>query len=84
MFVEVYTKNGDELMKMDIEENYKDNLINILKYKDLYKAKPLILQPESNKPDMVKKALDLQKELLIKFSIEARLIPQCHKFLNLR
>ena len=59
-------------------------LTDILRYRRLYEEKPLILQPESNKPDMVKKALDFQKDLLINFNIEARLIPQCHKLLNLR
>jgi len=42
----------------------------------------IVLQPESNKPEMVKKALELQDELL-KFGIESRIIPQCHKVLGL-
>jgi 7-carboxy-7-deazaguanine synthase len=42
----------------------------------------IVLQPESNKPEMVKKALKLQDELL-KFGIESRIIPQCHKVLGL-
>jgi hypothetical protein len=42
----------------------------------------IVLQPESNKSEMVKKALELQGELL-KFGIESRIIPQCHKVLGL-
>jgi organic radical activating enzyme len=42
----------------------------------------IVLQPESNKSEMVKKALELQDELL-KFGIESRIIPQCHKVLGL-
>lgn len=42
----------------------------------------IILQPESNKKEMVEKALYFQEELL-KIGIESRVIPQCHKILNL-
>ncbi|RUM61474.1 MAG: 7-carboxy-7-deazaguanine synthase QueE [Persephonella sp.] len=56
---------------------------DILKYRNLYKVRPLILQPESNKKIFIKKALDLQKELL-EFDIEARVIPQCQKFMGVK
>ncbi len=46
------------------------------------KNKTVILQPESNKSEMVKKALNLQDRLLKK-DIESRIIPQCHKVLGL-
>ncbi len=58
-------------------------LKDILKYKNLYKLKPLILQPESNKKKFIKKALKLQEELLDK-DIEARVIPQCQKFMGVK
>ncbi|RUM59732.1 MAG: 7-carboxy-7-deazaguanine synthase QueE [Persephonella sp.] len=57
-------------------------LKDILKYESLYKLKPLILQPERNKKEFIKKALKLQEELLKK-DIEARVIPQCQKFMGL-
>ncbi|WP_457641933.1 7-carboxy-7-deazaguanine synthase QueE [Persephonella sp.] len=56
---------------------------NILTYKEFYTESPLILQPESNLPEMIKKAIDIQKELLIDHNIEARVIPQCHKYMGL-
>ena len=49
---------------------------------DLLKNDIIILQPESNKKDMVEKALEIQDELL-KLGIESRIIPQCHKILGL-
>jgi organic radical activating enzyme len=42
----------------------------------------IVLQPESNRPQMVKKALKLQEEIL-KAGFESRIIPQCHKILGL-
>jgi len=57
---------------------------DILKYSNLYKNLFLILQPESNKEIYLKKALQLQNELLTSHNLEARLIPQCHKLLNLK
>ncbi|WP_456464041.1 7-carboxy-7-deazaguanine synthase QueE [Persephonella sp.] len=42
----------------------------------------VVLQPESNRPEMVKKALDLQDQIL-KAGYESRIIPQCHKILGL-
>jgi len=48
----------------------------------LIKNDIIVLQPESNKPEMVKKALKFQDELL-KHGVESRIIPQCHKVLGL-
>ena len=59
------------------------SLKDILKYEKLYRLRPLILQPESNKKEFIKKALKLQEELLEK-NIEARVIPQCQKFMGLK
>ena len=42
----------------------------------------VVLQPESNRPEMVKKALYLQDQIL-KAGNESRIIPQCHKILGL-
>ncbi len=59
-----------------VEHIIKPEFIEVLK-NDI-----VVLQPESNKPEMVKKALQIQDELL-KFGIESRIIPQCHKVLGL-
>lgn len=69
-------------LKFVIDESIK--LSDILKeeFREIIDKDVLILQPESNKRDMVEKALYLQEELL-KLGIESRVIPQCHKILNL-
>ncbi|WP_457622474.1 7-carboxy-7-deazaguanine synthase QueE [Persephonella sp.] len=56
---------------------------DIIIYQRYYSEKPLILQPESNRKDMIDKALKLQRELLEKHSIEARVIPQVHKYMGI-
>ncbi len=56
---------------------------NILLYRRYYVRLPLILQPESNKKDMINKALKLQQELLENHNIEARVIPQIHKYMGI-
>ena len=59
------------------------SLKDILKYEKLYRLRTLVLQPESNKKEFIKKALKLQEELLER-DIEARVIPQCQKFMGLK
>ncbi len=49
---------------------------------ELIKNDTIVLQPESNRKEMVEKALFFQDELL-KFGVESRIIPQCHKVLGL-
>jgi organic radical activating enzyme len=61
---------------LDVKHIIRPDLIEYIK-NDV-----IVLQPESNKPEMVNKALKLQDELL-KFGIESRIIPQCHKVLGL-
>jgi len=71
----------DEL-KFVIDSNIKvENILNpqILQF---LKNDTIVLQPESNKEQMVKKALYIQDQLL-KLGIESRIIPQCHKVLGL-
>jgi organic radical activating enzyme len=67
-FVVDETLDVKHIIRPDLTEYIKNDVI--------------VLQPESNKPEMVKKALELQDELL-KFGIESRIIPQCHKVLGL-
>ncbi len=64
----------DEYIKL--ENIYRPEILEKVKNKNV------ILQPESNLKERVKKALILQDELLKK-DIESRIIPQCHKVLGL-
>lgn len=66
--------------KFVVDENL--SIENILLYKDFIKNDTIVLQPESNKQEMIKKALEIQDKLL-DHNIESRIIPQCHKILNL-
>ncbi len=69
-------------LKFVIDEHIKiENIINP-KFKKLIKNDIIVLQPESNLPERVEKALQIQDELL-KIGIESRIIPQCHKVLGL-
>lgn len=69
-------------LKFVVDENLSINHIIKPEFVELIKNDIVVLQPESNKPQMVKKALELQDELL-KLGIESRIIPQCHKVLGL-
>ncbi|SNZ09523.1 Organic radical activating enzyme [Persephonella hydrogeniphila] len=64
----------DEYLK--IEDIINEKTLRIIK-NDF-----VVLQPESNRPEMVRKALKLQEEIL-KTGYESRIIPQCHKILGL-
>ncbi len=69
-------------LKFVVDENIKvENIINP-KLEKLLKNDIIVLQPESNLPERVEKALKIQDELLKK-GIESRIIPQCHKVLGL-
>lgn len=69
-------------LKFVVDDNIK--LTDILRdeFKSIIYNDTIILQPESNRKEMVEKALHIQDELL-KFGIESRVIPQCHKILCL-
>ena len=69
-------------LKFVVDKNLTiENIINPALDK-LLKNDVIVLQPESNLPERVEKALNLQDELLKK-GIESRIIPQCHKVLGL-
>ena len=74
-------KIADEL-KFVIDEGIILDIILQKEFRKKLKNTPLILQPESNKPSMIEKAIKFQKELL-KEGVEARVIPQVHKFMNI-
>ncbi|MGC9081350.1 7-carboxy-7-deazaguanine synthase QueE [Sulfurihydrogenibium sp.] len=69
-------------LKFVVDENLSVNHIIKPEFTEILKNDIIVLQPESNKPEMVEKALKIQDELL-KLGIESRIIPQCHKVLAL-
>ena len=69
-------------LKFIVDENLSINHIIKPDFIDIIRNDVIVLQPESNKPEMVKKALNLQDQLL-QIGIESRIIPQCHKVLGL-
>jgi len=69
-------------LKFVIDDYIRTEHIIKIDFLNLIKNDIVVLQPESNKPEMVKKALQIQDELL-KIGIESRIIPQCHKVLGL-
>lgn len=69
-------------LKFVIDENIEISDIVKPEYIDILKNDTIVLQPESNKREMVEKALNIQDQLL-KVGVESRIIPQCHKVLNL-
>ncbi|MGC8942403.1 MAG: 7-carboxy-7-deazaguanine synthase QueE [Sulfurihydrogenibium sp.] len=69
-------------LKFVVDENLSVNHIIKPEFTEILKNDIIVLQPESNKPEMVEKALKIQDKLL-KLGIESRIIPQCHKVLGL-
>ena len=69
-------------LKFVVDENLSIEYILNEKIKPVLKNDFIVLQPENNKKDMVKKALIIQEQLLKK-GYESRIIPQCHKILGL-
>lgn len=69
-------------LKYVIDDSIKPEDIIRPEILSLLKNDTIVLQPESNRKQMVEKALMLQQELL-DLGIESRIIPQCHKILNL-
>ncbi|WP_028950779.1 7-carboxy-7-deazaguanine synthase QueE [Sulfurihydrogenibium subterraneum] len=69
-------------LKFVVDENLSINHIIKPEFVNIIKNDIIVLQPESNKPEMVEKALNLQDQLL-QIGIESRIIPQCHKVLGL-
>ena len=76
-----FAKFSDEL-KMVVDLNLKLEILLREEFLPLVKGKKLILQPEGNKEEYVKKALELIEELLNR-GYYARLIPQMHRLINL-
>ncbi|HHG73823.1 MAG TPA: 7-carboxy-7-deazaguanine synthase QueE [Persephonella sp.] len=69
-------------LKFVVDESLNISHIINERTKKILKNDFVVLQPESNRPEMVKKALDLQDQIL-KAGYESRIIPQCHKILGL-
>ncbi|MFN7065667.1 MAG: 7-carboxy-7-deazaguanine synthase QueE [Aquificaceae bacterium] len=75
--VEEYAKE----LKFVVDEELEP--ANLLAFEDFLQRKYVILQPESNKPEFLKKALELQTKLL-ELGYEVRVLPQVHKLLGLK
>lgn len=69
-------------LKFVIDQEIKLSDIVRDEFKSIINNDILILQPESNRKEMVEKALWIQDQLL-NLGIESRVIPQCHKLLCL-
>jgi len=69
-------------LKFVVDESLNIRHIINEKTEKILKNDFIVLQPESNRPEMVKKALDLQEQIL-NAGYESRIIPQCHKILGL-
>ncbi|WP_293446536.1 7-carboxy-7-deazaguanine synthase QueE [Persephonella sp.] len=69
-------------LKFVVDESLHISHIINKKTEKILKNDFVVLQPESNRPEMVKKALHLQDQIL-KAGYESRIIPQCHKILGL-
>jgi len=76
-----FTTFADEL-KMVVDENLTIEVILREEFLPLVEKRKLILQPEGNKEENVKRALELMDNLLER-GFYARLIPQMHKLINL-
>jgi len=72
---------ADEL-KFVVDENLTLEVLTRGEFLPLVRDKKLVLQPEGNKEEFVKKSLELIDELLSR-GLYARLIPQVHKLINL-
>lgn len=76
-----FSQFADEL-KMVVDEHLTLDVILKEEFLPLVKGKKLILQPEGNKEENLKRALNLLDQLL-KMGFYARIIPQMHKLINL-
>jgi len=77
----VFVKAADEL-KFVVDDRLTIDVLKREKFLPLIEKKKLILQPEGNKPEFVRKGLELVDQLL-KEGLYARLIPQVHKLIDL-
>ncbi len=70
-------------IKFVVDELFSEEVILRKEFTKYLRSERVVLQPESNRADMLEKALELQKNLLTK-GLRVRVIPQVHKLLGLR
>ena len=70
-------------LKFVVDEELKSNILKREDFFPFLKRGVVVLQPESNRLEMMEKALRLQKELL-REGFTVRVIPQVHKCFNLK
>ncbi|NPB06275.1 MAG: 7-carboxy-7-deazaguanine synthase QueE [Aquificae bacterium] len=69
-------------LKFVVDEELSFEVLKKTAFRPFFLKERVVLQPESNRPEMARKAFELQKKLL-KEGLKARLIPQAHKCLAL-
>ncbi len=70
-------------LKFVVDKELQKDILLRKEFLPMLKARRVVLQPESNREDMFRKALTIQ-ESLAEEGFYVRLIPQTHKFLGVR
>ena len=70
-------------LKFVVDEELNSGILKREDFLPFLRRGVVVLQPEGNRPEMMEKALKLQKELL-REGFSVRVIPQVHKCFNLR
>ena len=70
-------------LKFVVDEELTEEILLRKEFVSFLRSRSVVLQPESNRGDMFKKALRIQ-EGLAKKGFYVRVIPQTHKFLGIR
>lgn len=70
-------------LKFVVDEELNEEVLKREEFLPFLKKGVVVLQPESNKKEMLEKALNLQRKLL-KESYSVRVIPQVHKCFDLK
>lgn len=69
-------------LKFVVDEGLSEEVLLLERFREFLKKGLVVLQPESNREEMIQKAFSIQRSLASKgFSV--RLIPQIHKFLGI-
>ena len=69
-------------LKFVVDEEFREEVVLRSEFRRLLEEGKVVLQPESNRNEMLKKALKIQKSLVSK-GFGVRVIPQVHKFLGI-
>ncbi|RUM31719.1 MAG: 7-carboxy-7-deazaguanine synthase [Aquifex sp.] len=70
-------------LKFVVDEELNKEVLLRDEFKEFLRKGKVVLQPESNRKDMLEKAMSLQKELLME-NFTVRVIPQVHKCFQIK